>query len=177
MIYLINESSVMARRIHNYVPFDKSKIQIISTNGFLYRPVRDVNGNLEVFVANPKTLFKLDALKNSLKNDDIVVIATDHDPAGEYIALELLDLFPHALRYKNRMDDFVFQTEVLPEVVLRDSGREYFNEALALDFMQERLRNNPLRAKKEAIMDYILSHEDNDSLVIPAKYSEVLKAL
>ena len=177
MVHLIMESSILARQMHNYVRVNSKEVTIHATEGFLYIYEMTAGGGLRVKLSKPRVYAKLLALKNSLTVKDEVVIATDHDPAGEVIALELLDLFPMALRYKNRVDDMLFYKEIAASNVLSHSSTDCFAPKLAEKYMIEKFTDNPVRKEKMKVMQSILAHDNENDLVLPEKYQDYIEGL
>lgn len=177
MVYIVIESPILATHIHNHVKVDRSKVCFICTGGFVYKYRRDRNTDVEVSINNIQTYKTLKYYAEHLKPQDIVIIATDHDPAGALIALEVLSIFPNALRYKNRIDDILYENTLVVERFLKNSGKEFFSEPMAMAYLQERLSGEGIRDEKIKILEYILAHDDENLLVIPEKYAEIITEL
>ena len=124
-------------------------------------------------------LQRLYEIKENLQPEDQVIIATDHDSAGEYIALELLDIFPKAKRYSKRIDDWVhvarLRIKEATTELLKDSSEEYFNESLAFDFLDEKLRRNPFREEKKKALLYYMTRNNKTTVIIPARYKNAIR--
>ena len=135
----------------------QSDMQIYATSGMLYN-FSYANGELNIIPTDVQILQRLYEIKENLQPEDQVIIATDHDSAGEYIALELLDIFPKAT------------TELL-----KDSSEEYFNESLAFDFLDEKLRRNPFREEKKKALLYYMTRNNKTTVIIPARYKNAIR--
>lgn len=165
MIYLINESSFLLRVIQNFIRVEN--INFTSTKGFLFDYKIDKNMNLYVMPKEDKK-FIIEYLSTLSKVSDDVVIATDHDPAGEMIALEVLYLIPNAKRLRIPFDSLLKYEKITPGLVLKNSDR-LFNPKMAKHFMNEKLKNNPLMKKKRNLLGELLQNNINE-IIIPNEY-------
>lgn len=156
----------------------QSDMQIYATSGMLYN-FSYANGELNIIPTDVQILQRLYEIKENLQPEDQVIIATDHDSAGEYIALELLDIFPKAKRYSKRIDDWVhvarLRIKEATTELLKDSSEEYFNESLAFDFLDEKLRRNPFREEKKKALLYYMTRNNKTTVIIPARYKNVIR--
>ncbi len=88
---LIVESSVTARRIQQLVP---SHIFVISTDGFIWKPVFDSRKRILKKRAIPEKLDLRKEIKSQAAIASKIIIATDSDPSGEFIAWSLANYLP-----------------------------------------------------------------------------------
>lgn len=80
---LIVESPVLARVIQKYTP---SPVYVLATGGFCWRPVYDPSTHQLKATADPQKKEIRKELKTQAAMAARVVIATDHDPSGDFIA-------------------------------------------------------------------------------------------
>lgn len=177
MVYILMESSILLRSIHAHVTMDKKKVMLVGTNGFIYNYRRSPNGAVEVTLKNKDIYDKLVNYQQKLEENDEVIIATDHDQAGELIALELLSIFPNAKRYKNRVDDLLYEPELVVDAVVRNSGNQYFCKEMAMSYLEEKLSGASNRSARMKILEYVLAHDNNETIIVPPRYGEIIKAL
>ncbi|PWN07092.1 toprim domain-containing protein [Rhodohalobacter mucosus] len=83
---LIVESPVMARLIQNVAP---SSVFVLSTGGYCWKPEYDPDRNRLNAVANPDQAVFRKELKEQSKWAGNIVVATDTDPSGDFIAWSL----------------------------------------------------------------------------------------
>jgi len=119
-LYLINESPYMKQLLEKSCFIDNKKIEIISTKGFL----------LDYSIQNNKLVIKHknDSLINYLKSikNSIIVIGTDLDSAGDFIAFELLEFLDKSntiLRLEINFDELLKckNSRELLQTVLKNS--------------------------------------------------------
>jgi len=80
---LIVESPVIARIIQQYAP---SSVYVLSTSGYAWKPVYDAEKNQLKAIANPDQIGFRKELKQQASWAGNVIIATDEDPSGDFIA-------------------------------------------------------------------------------------------
>ncbi len=80
---LIVESPVIARIIQRYAP---SSVYVMSTNGYAWNPVYDESKHHLKAIANPDQIGFRKELKQQASWAGNVIIATDPDPSGDFIA-------------------------------------------------------------------------------------------
>lgn len=172
MIYLINESSILANQIKNNVKL--INLNIVSTNGFLFDYAR-INATNIAVTTKEKISSSFKKLIKSKKDSDIIVVATDKDPAGELIAMEILHFFPNAIRYKYRIDDLLFLKQIDGKDIVASSSKSEFKFNLAKGYLKDKMRPDALKTlyKKQRVSEYILGKAD-DMLVIPKVYSKII---
>lgn len=83
---LIVESPVMARLIQNVAP---SSVFVLATGGYCWNPEYDPNRNRLNAIANPEQSSFRKELKEQSKWAGNIVVATDTDPSGDFIAWSL----------------------------------------------------------------------------------------
>ena len=100
MIFLIIESTFMKNVLEKNLIFKNDEIKIIATKGSFFSYFVS-NGELEFELKEDKKEIKkfLESI-DSEKNE--IIIATDHDPAGELIAFEVSTFFSRANVYRFR---------------------------------------------------------------------------
>lgn len=148
---IFNESTILARRIHNSLP-----CKIISVCGFLYDYI--VENNVVSYYEKDKTL--IDSIK--LIKNETIIIATDLDSAGELIALELIGLLKHN-------NNKIFRLNIAFEELLNND----FDFNNILDFcvdtidtskIKQYLSNKDVNIKNKRIgaIKYIINNEITD---------------
>jgi hypothetical protein len=125
---IINESTYLANIIKKETLFDNN-IKIISTKGFLYNYIRSD----DKIIIQAKDPILIDYLKNLYNEDNIFVIATDHDYPGHLISLELLDIFKtKAIRFQKSFDELLLVDKVDKNYILKNSNMRFeYGQAMA----------------------------------------------
>lgn len=177
MLYLVMESGILMRHIHSHVYVDKKAVTLVCTNGFIYNYKRKSDGSVDVTLNSKSVYDKLIKYKEGLKPGDEVVIATDHDKAGELIALEALSIFPNAKRYRNRIDDMLYEPELVVKAVLYNSSEKYFCKDMAMAYLEEKLSGANERAERMRVLERILSRDSVEGFFIPPRYARIIEAL
>ncbi len=88
---MIVESSKTARRIQQLVP---SHIFVIGTDGFIWKPVYDEKKKTLGKRADPDKLNLRKEIKQQAALASEIIISTDNDPAGDFIAWSLAKYLP-----------------------------------------------------------------------------------
>lgn len=142
-MYLINESPYLFHLLNKKTFIDPS-IKVLCTKGFIndYLLIKE---NISI---EPKNLEFVNFL--SKIKDEIIIIATDLDEAGDFIAFELIDLLDKSnkiFRLKVNFDDLLNYENLIPENILFISDDKInFSNA-------ERFWNNYIN--KEEKIEYI----------------------
>lgn len=169
MVYMIIESTLLKNAILSSVK-KSDDLKIVCTKGMIFKYEWDLNHNISYKPNNVQVYNRLVNLCNSLQPGDEVIVATDHDPAGEQIALECLKIFKNAKRYRNRIDDFLNTKEIVTNVLLADSSQEYFNKKMAKIYLKEALSRYPNLTKRLEILTWLLSTDQSRTISVPANY-------
>ena len=164
-LYIINESSILARTIKNQRSDFDSDCEVFSTKGFLYD--YKMHGN-KISIQPKMESRSLIKYINSLNNIECdVIIATDDDPAGALIALEIFNLVPKA-KHLTISFDSLLRKEVITNEELISLSDNKFKLELASFYLREKLQQNRIREEKEKKFAYILQHNVK-SVKVPKK--------
>jgi len=145
MMLVINESTFLLNR------FLKTKktgdnIKFVSTKGFLFDYLK--NGKKIKIMLKDPLLVKF--LKSFDKKDNIIIVASDHDPAGHLIALEILSLFKKAtvLRFQNQFEVLFKIPDDSISVFLQRNSFDKFKIGIPGIYLKDRLYGSEYREKR-----------------------------
>lgn len=134
---LINESSYMSVLLKKH-SFIEENIKIISSKGFIYN----------YYIKNEKTIKEPinKELFNYLKNikNEIIIIGTDLDSAGDFIAIEINDLIKEKneiFRLTINFDKLLNYDLINEELLLKNSNKK-INFSNALRYWKNFLNKN-----------------------------------
>lgn len=150
---IFNESTILARQIYDSLP-----CQIISACGFLYDYIVE-NDVVSYYEKNPQLINAIRAIK-----DEIIIIATDLDSAGELIALELIGLL-NSKEQNNKVLRFTLPFETLLDKQFDISKiDEFCTDEIDISIIKQYLSNKDLNIKNKRIgaLKYIINHNIND---------------
>ena len=147
MVFLIIESTFMLNIFKKNVKFQNG-IKLFSTKGHLFNYLFNKK-KIEYFLKEDKqeivSFFReIDSSKN------IIIIASDHDAAGELIAFEIASFFKKAkiLRFSKPIEEILKEKNITKEYLFKYAtskinilkGIRYLEERFLSDYNKERIK-------------------------------------
>lgn len=151
---VLNESPYLIQLLRKKSFYNEDKIVFLSSFGFIYDYVI-VNGVIEKTYKNSEIVSQISSLKNQ-----IVIIATDCDNAGDFIAIELKDLLDksNSIMRLSVPFEILFNYEVINEEILISLSMNSLNISGAKRYWESYLNNE---LKIETIHYLLDKHSTN----------------
>ena len=148
MILVINESTFLLNELKRQKKINFKKLSFVSSKGFLFNYFYD-NNKKEIKISIKDSLL-INYLKNFDKKENLIIVASDHDPAGHLISLEILSLFKNSevLRFQYPFEKlFQIPEKNLLDFLIRNSF-DNFKIGIAETYLKKRLFNKDFEIKR-----------------------------
>ena len=148
MILVINESTFLLNELKKQKNIDFKKLSFVSSKGFLFnysydRKIKQINLSI-------KDSLLIKYLKNFDKKENLIIVASDHDPAGHLISLEILSLFEksNVLRFQYPFEKlFQISDNSFLDFLIRNSF-DNFKIGIAETYLKRRFFNKDFEIKR-----------------------------
>ena len=71
----------------------------------------------------------------------------------------------------------LYEPELVVDTIVRNSGNQYFCKEMAMSYLEEKLSGASNRSARMKILEYVLAHDNNETIIVPPRYGEIIKAL
>lgn len=155
---LIVESSMTARKVQRLVP---PHIFVIATDGFIWKPVYDYQRRTLKKRAIPDKLDLRNEIKQQATIASKIIIATDSDPSGEFIAWSIAKFLPKKSLFRSFLRS-ISKTgiqQIIQNAVLLDKKKLLYkleNRYLIQQFWNQHI---PRHSMKEAGAIALMNHQ------------------